>query len=106
MKSMVLFYAALGILVLGSHTAPYVDVDHQVNPDPTTQTENGPEMMELRVDLEIGADLIHALFNFMDILMDPRSYTNHYEVRFFFIKYSMPTCLLTLSLPHLESESG
>ena len=105
MKSMVLFYAALGILVLGSHTAPYVDVDHQVNPDPTTQTENGPEMMELRVDLEIGADLIHALLNFMDILMDPRSYTNHHEVRFF-IKYSMPTCLLTLSLPHLESESG
>ena len=74
MKSMVLFYAALGILVLGSNAAPHVD--HQVDPDPTTQTEIGPEMRELR------ADLIHDLFNFVDTLMDPQSYTNHHEVRF------------------------
>ena len=80
MKSMVLFYAALGILVLGSHTAPYVDVDHQVNPDPTTQTENGPEMMELRVDLEIGADLIHALFNFMDILISVSEISRFFDL--------------------------
>ena len=79
MRSMALFYAALGILVFGSHAAPYVD--HQDNLDPTTQTETGPEMKELR------PDFIHDLFNFMDILLDPfllspQSYTTpHYEVR-------------------------
>ena len=51
MKSLSLFYATLGILVLGSNAAPYVD--HLVDPDPTTHaeirpemTENGPEMTE------------------------------------------------------------
>lgn len=49
MKSLSLFYATHGILVLGSNAY----VDHLVDPDPTTHaeirpemTENGPEMTE------------------------------------------------------------
>ena len=88
MKSLSLFYATLGILVLGSNAAPYVD--HLVDPDPTTHaenrpemTENGPEMTESGPEIrELQGNLIHDLFNFMDILMDPQSYTNHHEVRF------------------------
>ena len=78
---MALFYAALGMLVLGSNAAP--DVDHLVNPDPTTHAENGPEMTENGPEIsKLQADLIQDLFNFIDILMDIQSYTNHHEVRF------------------------
>ena len=79
MKSLSLFYATLGILVLGSNAY----VDHLVDPDPTTHAEIRPEMTENGPEIsKLQADLIHDLFNFLDILMDPQSYTNHHEVRF------------------------
>eukprot|EP00093_Oithona_nana_P000827 00827.XXX_243_1022_1 [CDS] Oithona nana genome sequencing. len=74
MKSAALFCAAIWIIVLGSNAAPYVH-HHQDNPDPTTQTETGPQMREMNSLLSLFNDL----FNFMDILMDPQSYTNHHE---------------------------
>ena len=81
MKSLSLFYATLGILVLGSNAAPYVD--HLVDPYPTTHAEIRPEMTESGPEIrQLQGNLIHDLFNFMDILMDPQSYTNHHEVRF------------------------
>ena len=76
MKSAALFCAAIWIIVLGSNAAPYVH-HHQDNPDPTTQTETGPQMREMNSLLSLFNDL----FNFMDILMDPQSYTNHHEVQ-------------------------
>ena len=72
--SLVLFYA-LGIFVFGTNAAPYILYegttvaypDHQTN---ETQS-GGPQMRKLK-----GQSFLDLL-DFMDILMDPQSYTNH-----------------------------
>ena len=79
MKSLAIFYV-LGFFVLVINAAPYVhhEPDHQQTTSNETPESEGPQMRKLNGE---GMDnLIHDLFNFMDILMDPQSYTNQHEV--------------------------
>ena len=76
MKTLVLFYA-VGIFVLGTNAAPYVLYEQEgttvAYPDhQTNETQSGgPQMRKLN-----GQSFLDLL-DFMDILMDPQSYTNH-----------------------------
>ena len=87
MKSLAIFYV-LGFFVLVINAAPYVHhepertsfvyPDHQQTTLNETTENEGPQMRKLNG--EGVENLIYDLFNFMDILMDPQSYTNQHEV--------------------------
>ena len=88
MKSLALFYV-LGIFVVGNNAAPYVHHEPErttvVYPDDHQQTTDdegeGPGPQIRKLNGEGMENLIHDLFNFVEILLDPQSYTNQHEVR-------------------------
>ena len=74
---------ALFCILAVAHGAPYVHHEEAstVNPDPTENTETGPQMRKMNG--ETNSNLFRDLFSFMDVLMDPQSYTNPSEVCIF-----------------------
>ena len=76
MKSLLLFYT-LGIFLIENNAAPYVHDEQERSTTVDPDLSGGPQMRKM--DEGLG-NLIHDLFNFVDILMDPQSYTNQHEV--------------------------
>ena len=76
MKSLLLFYT-LGIFLIENNAAPYVLHEQERSTTVDPDLSGGPQMRKM--DEGLG-NLIHDLFNFVDILMDPQSYTNQHEV--------------------------
>ena len=74
---------ALFCILVVAHGAPYVHHEEvsTVNPDPTENTETGPQMRKMNG--ETNSNLFRDLFSFMDVLMDPQSYMNPSEVCIF-----------------------